>query len=85
MIAVAAAPEPLPPAIDTRGEEVYPDPPAVTVISLTEPLTTTSAVAPLPLPPDIVITGGNAASYPDPELLIVTPVIAPKVFVVGDL
>ncbi|BCU99448.1 MAG: hypothetical protein CM15mV28_0160 [Thaumasvirus sp.] len=41
IIAVAAAPDPPPPAIETRGEEVYPDPPAVTVISLTDPLTVT--------------------------------------------
>ena len=55
------------------------------MISLTEPLTTTDAVAPLPLPPDIVILGGDAASYPEPVLLIVTPVTAPKVLLNVDL
>ena len=54
MIAVAAAPEPPPPTIETRGEEVNPVPPVETVISLTEPLTVTLAVAPVPPPPDTV-------------------------------
>ena len=62
IIAVAAAPDPPPPAIETRGDEVYPDPLAVTVISLTEPLTVTVDVAPVPPPPVIVIFGGEAAS-----------------------
>jgi hypothetical protein len=85
MIAVADAPAPPPPTIDTRGDEVYPAPPLVTVISLREPLTTTDAAAPVPPPPLTVIAGGNAASYPVPALLIVTEVTAPKVLVILDL
>ena len=34
----------------------------MTVISEIEPLTITLAVAPVPPPPEIVITGGDAAS-----------------------
>ena len=85
IIAVAEAPDPPPPAIETRGEEVYPDPPAVTVISLTDPLTVTLDVAPVPPPPEIVIFGEEAASYPEPALEIVIPVTAPKVFLIVDL
>ena len=62
IIAVAEAPEPPPPTIETRGEDVYPLPPLSTVISLIEPLTVTEAEAPEPPPPEIVIVGGNAAS-----------------------
>ena len=62
IIAVAAAPDPSPPTIETRGEDVYPEPPAVTVISEIDPSTVTVAAAPEPPPPSIVITGGEAAS-----------------------
>ena len=61
-IAVAAAPDPLPPTIETSGEEVNPDPPSLTIISVIEPLTITAAVALDPPPPEIVILGGDAAS-----------------------
>ena len=77
IIAVADAPEPPPPTIETNGDVVYPLPPAVTSILLKEPLTTTDAVAPVPLPPVIVAAGGDAASYSLPALLIVIPVTAP--------
>ena len=85
IIAVAAAPEPPPPTIETSGDDVNPDPPAVTVTSLIEPLTTTDAVAPEPPPPVILITGGDAASYSLPALVIATDVIAPNVFLDVDL
>ena len=85
IIAVAAAPAPPPPTIETKGEEVYPEPPAVTVTSEIEPSTVTFAVAPEPLPPEIVIVGGEAASYPAPALVMLIPVIAPKVLLNFDL
>ena len=85
IIAVADAPEPPPPTIETRGEEVNPEPPADTVISLTEQLTTTAAVAPVHPPPLIVNTGGDAASYSLPAFVIATLVTAPKVFLRVDL
>ena len=57
----------------------------MTVISEIEPLTVTLAVAPDPPPLEIVIVGGDAASYPEPALLIAIPVTAPNVLVVFDL
>ena len=48
-------------------------------------MTVTLAVAPVPPPPDIVKTGGDAASYPVPALVIPTLVTAPNVFFEVDL
>ena len=51
----------------TVGGVTYPLPPSVTVIGLIPPVVTiptTSTVAPLPLPPDIVIRGLTV--YPQP-------------------
>ena len=62
IIAVAEAPEPPPPTIETRGEEVYPEPPLSTSMDVTEPFTTTDADAPVPPPLLIEIFGGDAAS-----------------------
>ena len=61
-IAVAAAPEPPPPTIETRGDVVYPLPLSSTAIAVIDPSTVTLADAPEPPPPSIVILGGDAAS-----------------------
>lgn len=60
--AVAVAPKPPPPTIDTRGCVVYPVPPLVTSTENREPLTVTSAEAPDPSPPVISMSGLFAAS-----------------------
>ena len=85
IIAVADAPEPPPPTIETRGEDVYPLPPAVTSIESMPPSTTTDAAASTPPPPAIVMTGGDAASYPEPVFVMSILVIAPKSFFSVDL
>ena len=41
--AVAVAPNPPPPTIETKGDAVYPEPPAVTSTLNSEPFTTTVA------------------------------------------
>ena len=50
-----------------------------------EPLTTTAAAAPVPPPPESVRFGGAPASYSDPALSILIPVILPKIFLLSDL
>ena len=45
--AVAVAPNPPPPTIETNGDEVYPEPPAVTSTLNKEPFTITLAAAPV--------------------------------------
>ena len=57
----------------------------MTVTSEIEPSTVTFAVAPEPLPPEIVIAGGEAASYPAPALVMLIPVTAPNVLDKVDL
>ena len=76
--ACAVAPLPFPPTIDTRGDSVYPLPPAVTSNPVRLPLTITSAAAPVPPPPLISTVGFAPASYPSPELSTVICVKGPN-------
>ena len=50
-----------------------------------DPLTVTDPVAPDPPPPEMVIFGGDAASYSEPALVILIAVTGPNVFLTLDL